>query len=540
MTEVASRVSGIPLYMVEAPGPRRALLAFRVGRADEPLAVGGVTHLVEHLALLPFRDQPYHYGGQVEGARTLFWVEGSDAQITEFFSRLCEHLDALPLDRLVDEARLLETEAASRKPSAVEALLTIRYGTRGWGAIGYPEYGLRRADPDRVGSWAGQWFTADNAAFGVTGAVPDGLSLPLRKGTRMAPPSPVPISLQTPAWMHERYPGIALGFVAPRTARFSGLMRVLERHGRERLRFTDSLSYQVSTGLLRLSADQMHGVVWADGLAENMSRVWTGLLAVVDELMARGPTDAELREDINGLRQAVEQPAWPLSVLDGQLTGDLLGTPPPRLEEFVAELESSTPADYAALLKEIFPNLLAAVPPSVAVLDPRFSAVPGWSAGAVKGRDYALRMPKSAAQKEMLRLTMGEDGVSLQASPGKVVTIRYQECSAALAWDDGSRTLLSFDSFRIHVRPADWTNGDGITGEIDRHLSPDVVVSRGPRPNPDPEALSGTNAAAQSGTKAAARGRPRRYGFAWKRSLIFGGLLILFYVSVAIVHALQH
>src|SRR6267378_8182433 len=93
-------VGGLPLYTVDAPGPRRAVLAFRVGRADETLAWAGLTHLVEHLALLPFKEQPFTYGGQVEGARTLFYAQGTDAQLREFIDRLGENLRGLPLDHL--------------------------------------------------------------------------------------------------------------------------------------------------------------------------------------------------------------------------------------------------------------------------------------------------------------------------------------------------------------------------------------------------------------------------------------------------------
>lgn len=61
---------------------------------------------------------------------SLFYVEGTDAEIREFFHRLCEKLRALPLDRPTDEARLLETEAQSRQDSALGSLLGTRYGAR--------------------------------------------------------------------------------------------------------------------------------------------------------------------------------------------------------------------------------------------------------------------------------------------------------------------------------------------------------------------------------------------------------------------------
>src|SRR5260370_38486146 len=92
------RVGGVPLYTVEAPGPRRAVLAFRVGRADETLAWAGLTHLVDYLALVSFKEQPYGYVGQVEAAGTLFSVEGVDWGIPESFTVLGANLGLLHAD----------------------------------------------------------------------------------------------------------------------------------------------------------------------------------------------------------------------------------------------------------------------------------------------------------------------------------------------------------------------------------------------------------------------------------------------------------
>jgi len=484
-------VSGVPVYTVEAPGPRRAVLAFRVGRADETLAWAGLTHLVEHLALFAFKEQPYGYGGQVEGARTLFYVEGSDAEIREFFNRLCENLRALPLDRLADEARLLETEAQSRQVGALGSLLAGRYGCQGWGLIGYPEYALQHPEPDRVKAWADEWFSADNAVLGLSGSMDPPPVIDLGPGRRMAPPVLAPVSsLRTPAWMHEGA-GLGMGVIGPYSIRFSALLRVLERHGRSRLRFGESLSYEVAGGTLRLSPELAHGILWADGLPENLSKVLNGMLAVLDEVMDKGPSEEELREDIGALRKSIDHPGWAAATLDSKLTHELFGTTMLTEDEAVAALETATHADYAALLRQIFPSLLTIVPSGVAVLDRRLTAVPAWSTDEARGTVYRLRAATSVVAQQMTSLTVGDTAISLRLGPGKLVTIPYAECVAALSWDDGSRTLLSRDSFRLHVRPNDWKSGAEIATALEGHLPGDVLVPAGPRPNPDSEVLSG-------------------------------------------------
>ena len=520
-----TRVGDVPLYSVEAPGPRRAVLAFRVGRADETLAWAGLTHLVEHLALLPFKEQPYSYGGQVEGARTLFYVQGTDAQIREFFDRLCESLCGLPFDRLADEARLLETEAQSRQGGALSTLLGGRYGCQSWGLINYPEYALLHPEPDRVKAWADEWFTAENAVLGVSGPMDPPPVVDLAHGRRMPTPALVPLpSVRTPAWMHEREAGLGMSFIAPYSVRFAALLRVLQRHGLSRLRYGESLSYEVSSATLRLGSELTHGIVWADGLPENLSKVLTGMLAVLDEVMEKGPTGAELREDVDVLRKSTENPGWAMAMLDGQLTHELFGTRMLTVDEVIVELEKATPAEYAALLSEVFPSLLSIVPAGVAVLDPRLTAVPSWSTGEAQGRVYRLRAAPSAVA-QMTTLTVSDTAISLRLGPGKLVTIPYAECAAALAWDDGSRTLLSLDSFRLHVRPDDWKDGAEVAAALARHLPKDVMVPAGPRPNPDPDVLSGERPPAKT----------KRRRIEWSRAvvtLVTGLVMLAIYLTI--------
>jgi predicted Zn-dependent peptidase len=44
-------IDGVPVFQAEGPLPLTAGLVFGVGRADETFVRGGLTHLVEHLAM---------------------------------------------------------------------------------------------------------------------------------------------------------------------------------------------------------------------------------------------------------------------------------------------------------------------------------------------------------------------------------------------------------------------------------------------------------------------------------------------------------
>jgi hypothetical protein len=49
----SERVDGVPVFWTKSGDEMRAGLMFRAGRADESLARGGITHMIEHLALYP-------------------------------------------------------------------------------------------------------------------------------------------------------------------------------------------------------------------------------------------------------------------------------------------------------------------------------------------------------------------------------------------------------------------------------------------------------------------------------------------------------
>ena len=99
-----SSVDGVPVFWTEAGEEMLAGLTFRVGRADESLARGGVTHMIEHLALYPVGvEAAKHYNGQVDAVTTMFLRRGTAEEIAEFFRAVCANLRELPAERLERE-----------------------------------------------------------------------------------------------------------------------------------------------------------------------------------------------------------------------------------------------------------------------------------------------------------------------------------------------------------------------------------------------------------------------------------------------------
>src|SRR5207249_721106 len=147
----------------ETSGLKTLMLQFRVGYSDETLATRGRTHCCEHLALSELGEVPYTINGFVEPARTVFYAQGTDAQLVEFARVVTGALSRLPAARFPTERKVLRAESASRKLGDIDLLLRLRYGARGPGLTGYPEYGLYEAGFGEIDDWARHWFTASNA-----------------------------------------------------------------------------------------------------------------------------------------------------------------------------------------------------------------------------------------------------------------------------------------------------------------------------------------------------------------------------------------
>lgn len=210
-----TEVDGVPVFWSEAPDPLVGALLFRVGRADETLPTGGLTHLVEHLALFPIGRQVYDYNGRVDHNTAMFYASGSQAEVVGFLSEVAANLGQLPMERLEDEKRVLRVEA-NNAGDLYAQLLSYRYGAVGQGLPAFNELGLRWLAGEDVLTWAAEHFTRGNAVAWLTGP-PDGLSFPLADGERKPVANPKTLErLTLPAQSWHNESAIALTFAATR------------------------------------------------------------------------------------------------------------------------------------------------------------------------------------------------------------------------------------------------------------------------------------------------------------------------------------
>ncbi|HEX5541323.1 MAG TPA: insulinase family protein [Micromonospora sp.] len=518
-------VDGIPTLVAPASGPMQAGLAFRVGRADETLARGGITHLLEHLALHRLGLVDYHYNGATGMVMTTFHMQGSVSDVTKFLNGVCAALNDLPLDRMEVEKSILQTEGDGRASHVAEQLALWRYGALGYGLAGYPEWGLALFTPDDLLAWAARYFTRDNAVLWIAGDdVPPGLSLPLPAGQRWPAPAASSALPTTPAFFAGGSRGVAFDGVVERCPAASVFAEVLERELFRALRQESGLSYTVGANYEPRGDGMAVVMAVADALPEKQDAVLGGFVDVLAKLrigrIEQADVDAVTAKMIDSLDfsevAAARLPSCAFNLLTGFRN--------PSNEELRAELKAVTVDEVRTVASQVLSSGLLMVPEGRSADWAGFAAAPAVSEHAVSGHPYPSLSDPS------LRLVVGAEGASLVGRQ-EAFTVRFDRCEAMLAWPDGRRLLVGDDGISVDVEPALYADGSAAAPFLDMAVPAQVRVdmpARDPSEIPRPQPVS---------VPAGRGGRTWTLVKIWVLALVvllFGGLSLLLTIGVII------
>jgi predicted Zn-dependent peptidase len=442
-------IDGIRALWSPCPGPMAGGIAFRVGRADESIPYGGITHLVEHLAMTAAQDGPYDdCNAFVDATVTAFAARGEPADVAAFVNHVAATLSDLPLDQVGTHRRVLRVEGAGENGGLRGQLLAARYGLRGFGAAGGRELGLGWLGPEEVAAYAARYFTAGNAVLWFTGQPPAGLSPVLPAGQRRPLPPASQRPLRLPACLHDGDEdddegGAALSLLAPWAPATGVGLSILDRRAFKLLRGDLGASYHAGVDVADdVDPGTVHAMVTADALPTDVPKVRDGLLAVVNELAATGPTQGELdRSTRDYQRRYANQPeldGW----VCGQAANELYGRPFEQPAERIAMLRALTPGDVAAVFERARATAIMALPGYCSPPD-GFTLLERDGGEPVQGRVHRFAFPFSRR-----RLVAGEEGLTLSDKDGRA-TVRFDDCIAVLTWRDGARILLGHDGVSI-------------------------------------------------------------------------------------------
>ena len=329
-------LDGVPFFWVEAPPPYRVTLQFRVGRADESLAVAGVTHLCEHLALSGFHGASHPFNGSVELSRSLFFCQGSADQARRFLEGTCRQLGSLPVDRLDREKRILQTEASRRQHGIIDAMLFSRFGAKGYGLSFLPEYGLWTVDGDLLRDWAARWFTRGNAAGWIVGPELLPLEVPLPAGRRIPPPTPDVLPATLPAVTRLGVPIVGAAALTSRSTAATLALSVITRALDHALRFEMGAAYHVQPVYIPLTADTAWLSVTSDLSDTRTEETVDRFLAVLRNVATQGPGEQDVELQRSASIAGLDGHGWEVPWADFATSNELVGavqTPRSALRE---------------------------------------------------------------------------------------------------------------------------------------------------------------------------------------------------------------
>jgi zinc protease len=471
-------LGGVPLFQAEVPGRVRAMLMFRVGMADEPLHMAGVTHLIEHLALSGLGEQPYEYNGSVDQTHTTFVVSGTAGQVVDFFARVTAALGALPLDRVAIERRIIETEAAGHVSGSLRGSMRLRFGASGYGTLDYTQVGLLWLTPQAVAQWAAAHFTSGNAAAWVAGPVIPELRFDLAPGARIPAPAPVPKQLRSPCVTQDRSHGVTASMIGARSTALATGFSVLEYRARQRIRHAEGLSYTVQTAIEQLDGRVVHALAMTDALQDHAKKAGSALLDVADVLSLSGPEPAEIQRVVSAWDEAISDPQSVVAEMDGMARDELLGVTPRTFATIRQETAALTGTAVADALKPVLKSLILIIPEGTESPRPHFAPYPLMQAHPLPGTE----VPSAYDTGE--KIVVGPAGISMCDAERRAYSIIWQEVAVGVRWQDGSRLLIGRDGSDVLFRPPMWRNPALIMSVIDRNTPADRFVEvEGPGPS---------------------------------------------------------
>ncbi len=477
-------IDGIPVFWADAPPPFVAQLVFRVGRADETLTTGGITHLAEHLAIFGLGQIPVAHNGMVGLILTRFVARGDREDALRYLRDVAASLHDLPLARLDSERRVLASEAGLRSRTPVSALLAARFGARGFGLADHPEHGLRSVDQDALAAWAAERFTRTNSAVWMSGPPPDRLDLSLPDGTRFPSPPGEPISdLNLPSCLGVDLNGVAIGYVCPRASAPKLATDMAAFSLQDRLRQKDAIGYQVAYDWQPLSADRAHVSLIAACLPANLDAVRQGLLDVLDRERTQGP-DPESRQRLDSIEErSLSDPAAALAQLDACCQDLLMGArQQPSFWSHLEERRAVPAEDAAAALSAALGSAIILVPTGSS-RPPGFAQYRLGRGDQVAGRLFPVWPDSfSDAPKDRppprIRIVLGSKGVShvVEGPYGGTRTVRFEHLAGVALTGYGAMAFVGENDLKVDVRVAQLVEGDAFVEKVREHVPPELFI----------------------------------------------------------------
>lgn len=473
------RIGAVPAFWGTDDGSvLDATLTFRIGEADERLRTRGRCHLVRALVLEDLDVADVQVTGSITTLRTSFTATGSDAGVAAALTTIARRLTALRSDRVSEVVpRILQAWCPPERWDT--ELMSLRFGSRGYGLSALPLLGLGDLDTAAFDDWVRTWFTARNVVLSANrrmrtepdlGALGDGITKPL----------PPPHQLERPYPVLGRGDGgrLAVSFLSRYDA-VAALVYdlVIDRIHRRcaalapGVRRPRSVARRTGPGLATIGVS----IELPDDV---IAPAYEAISSELFGLAMNGPTGDELDRARIAIRRSRQRGGdRDRDAARRQATHHLFGEP--NREEIALR---ARPEELAKVVRDAVPRAIWMVPPTVELHDARLLAIDTVGDAPVgpdtaEGETWPARRSGSTPDAPV-RLVVSADHLSLIRGDGTITTTRFTDIVALESLGDGRRVLWHVNGARWVVDPTDWVDGDHIGTALETGVDPWVVLHR--------------------------------------------------------------
>ena len=451
-------MDGVPVFHADGPPPFTAGLVFGVGRRDETFAEGGITHLVEHLAMRAVGRTAIESNASVDLTATEFFASGSPDRVAAFLKAVCRALADLPTDALAIEADVLRAEGGMVAAPPVAVLLGELYGTTGAGLASAREPALRSLGAAAVQKWVRAHFVRGNAALWLSGPVPDGLELPLGDGPAPRRASQYRRALGTPAWgpmpIEER---LVLGAEVSSSPASGATLGILRTRIEDELRHRRGVAYAVEADKLAIDAESRVLVVTTDVRPGSEVLAASMIWREVHRLAGEEPSPEEVEVERERIEAFLDDPRSDLEEARAFAHAAVTGMPAIGAEELrrdAAALTGAAVQEVAAALRD---GAVLLVPGEAQLQLPDLQRLAEWSPDLVEGRTFTRKRLRGVPKEA--QLIVGDEGASLLLGEDRRITVRWRDTVGLVRQGPGEWMLVGREGFSFPLSEADWRDG---------------------------------------------------------------------------------
>lgn len=457
-----TELDGVRCFWVDTGRPTlAAMLRFRQGMADEPIAEAGWLHLLEHMALKDRDHGGLAVNGGVSLLDTTFQAHGPTDDVVGFLAQLTTWLADPGFDELAIEAKVLQSELALRGLSPPMSALTMRYGTNGPGTVGFGEPGLGRATPEALASRARRIFTQGNAVLILDGPPPAGLRLHLPPGSLIPITPALPCEDELPA-AYASDAGLVVSGVVPRRAAMAIGHDLLRRRLSERLREEQGAAHAPWSIYEPVDTDHAVVVGGSDLHPDALTSIAETTLALVRDLARIYPGGQEVSELKASYIQQLTDPYAQLGIAVRAAHEFQRGRRPMHLEEIVDEIESITSPEVHDGWQEFVSTMMLGLPAEASWND----ALPVLSFPDTVPTRGGKRFRSVNWPDDRSRLTIDPDGVEVSVGD-RAQRVPTDDVAALLTFDEDRRRVVRHDGYGLSIDAQAWRGGGQAVALLD-------------------------------------------------------------------------